>query len=323
MTKKTKKSKTSQISQDEQTLEKELSDNIEIVSFSREEKVSKKNIVDLLKEKTSKRNIALVPKPIKFIKSINKKKFPKDENKLLKNTEGNIIEVQNVSKYYVSNNIATRVLNDVSLSIKNGELILIYGISGGGKSTLLNLISGLDRPTKGNVIVCDNNLPYLTNSQLTKFRRNHVSFIFQSYNLLSNLSSYDNVMTGAYLQKDPERKVDIPDLFKKFNMQDEINKFPAQLSGGQQQRVSIMRALVKNTELVFADEPTGALDEDTTKMVLNVLWDLNKNNKTTVVMVSHNPGMAKMADRVITMRNGKVAKVDINTNPIHPDKLEL
>lgn len=287
------------------------------------EKVTTENVFDILDRDSDKKNIVVPRKVLKMLKRAEKHHRHGDEHKDDKNTPSKVIEVKNVSKYYINGNIVTRVLKDVSIDVNKGELMLIFGVSGGGKSTLLNLISGLDRPSKGQVVVCNKNLPYLTTVRLTEFRRDHVSFIFQNYNLLENLSAYDNVETGAYLQKDPSKKVDIVELFKKFGMEEEIYKFPAQMSGGQQQRVSIMRALAKNAEIVFADEPTGALDEETTKVVLDMLYRINKETGATVVMVSHNPVMAAMADRVIHVVNGHIEKVQVNEHPTPPDQIKL
>ncbi|WP_318024533.1 ABC transporter ATP-binding protein [Mycoplasmopsis columbinasalis] len=247
-------------------------------------------------------------------------KRKKDKNALLSNQEDNIIDVQNVTKYYTNGLIVNKILDNLSVSIKKGEILLIFGVSGGGKSTLLNLISGLDRANSGDVVVCNKNLTYLSNAKLTRFRRDHVSFIFQSYNLLGNLTAYDNAETGAYLQKDKSKRPDISQLFRDFELEEEMHKFPSQMSGGQQQRVSIIRALAKNAEIVFADEPTGALDTATSRIVLNTLYELNKKNNTTVIMVSHDPKIKPMATRVITIAEGKIKDIWVNDKPLHPQE---
>ncbi|AGM22235.1 ABC transporter ATP-binding protein [Mesomycoplasma hyopneumoniae 168-L] len=167
-------------------------------------------------------------------------------------------------------------------------------------------MSGLDRATEGEIIVDSVNLAYLKNGELTKFRRQNVSFIFQSYNLLGNINGYDNVQVGAYLQKDKSKVLDIEQLFAEFELDDIKFKFPSQMSGGQQQRISILRALVKNAKLIFADEPTGALDEANTNIVLRALKYINKKYKTTIVMVSHDPAMESLADLIIKLKNGKL-----------------
>ncbi|MCU4706739.1 ABC transporter ATP-binding protein [Mycoplasma sp. CSL7503-lung] len=286
------------------------------------QKITRKNVFEVL-DSDSKNSKMIVDRAIarKLNRAANKRR-PKDEFKTLKNDPGKIIEVRNVSKYYLSGNTVTRVLKNVSLSINKGEFVMIFGKSGGGKSTLLNLISGLDRPSRGNIIVSDTNLPYLSDLQLTLFRRKNVSFIFQNYNLLQNLSGYDNVETGAYLQKNKEKRLDIDQLFKDFDMEDVKNKYPSQMSGGQQQRISILRALSKNSDIIFADEPTGALDDKTTKLVLSYLYDINKKYGITIVMVTHNQYIERIADKVIHVRNGKIAGETVNSNPTHPNLLE-
>ncbi|WP_322949922.1 ABC transporter ATP-binding protein [Mycoplasmopsis cynos] len=284
-------------------------------------KITKKNVFDVLDEEGGL-EIVVDRYIAKKLHNAAKRKRYKDEFISLKNSNKNIIEVQNVSKYYLSGNSVTKVLRNVSAEIKQGEFVMIFGKSGSGKSTLLNLISGLDRPSKGNVVVCDTNLPYLSDWQLTLFRRKHVSFIFQNYNLLQNLSGYDNVQTGAYLQKDKNKKLDIHELFSEFGMDDVKNKYPSQMSGGQQQRISILRALAKNSSIIFADEPTAALDEQTTQLVLNYLFEINRKYKTTIVMVTHNPHIANIASKIITVKNGKIKSVVENKFPKHPKDLE-
>ena len=242
----------------------------------------------------------------KEIKKANNKKRKKDKNHSLINQETNIIDIKNLNKYYVTGGNSTKVLTDLNLSIKTGEFVILFGKSGSGKTTLLNLMSGLDRPTSGDLIVCNQNLPYLSSTQLTTFRRENLAFIFQSYNLLTNLSGYDNVETGVYLQKDKSKKQDITKMFEDFDLIDVIHKYPSQMSGGQQQRISILRALAKNSEIIFADEPTGALDKKTSKIVLELLRKINKELGKTIIMVSHDPDVAKYATRVIKLSKSKI-----------------
>ncbi|WP_051521870.1 ABC transporter ATP-binding protein [Mycoplasma leonicaptivi] len=284
-------------------------------------KINKKNVFEILDSEDNSNRLQVDSYIARKLRKASNKKRPKDEFFNKTNSEGNIIEVQGVSKYYLSGNIVSRVLKNVSLEIKKGEFVMIFGKSGGGKSTLLNLISGLDRPSRGNVIVCDTNLPYLSDNKLTLFRRAHISFIFQNYNLLQNLNGFDNVKTGGYLQKDPAKKLNIDDLFKEFGLEEIKDKYPSQMSGGQQQRISILRALAKNSEIIFADEPTAALDEQTTSLVLSYLFDINKKYNTTIVMVTHNPHIANIADKIVYVKNGKIKDVKINNNPLHPSTL--
>lgn len=231
----------------------------------------------------------------------------------LTNTADNIIEIKNLQKNYLAGTIITPVLKNLSLDIKTGEFTVLYGKSGSGKSTLLNIMSGLDRAQKGSILVAGKNLRCLSDSKLTLFRRENVSFIFQSYNLLKSLSGYDNVLTGAYLQKDKSKLLDIDELFKEFEIEEIKHKFPSQMSGGQQQRISILRALIKNSKIIFADEPTGALDSNTAKIVLKMLKDINKKYNTTIVMVSHDADIASLAHKVIYLKNGLIDEVKIQT----------
>lgn len=246
---------------------------------------------------------------LKQYKLANDKPRKKDGLEKEKNTEGNIVEVSDVKKTYLSGNVATDVLKGISFSIKKGEIAILYGKSGSGKSTLLNIISALDRPTSGKVIVNDVNLPYLSNSKQTLFRRNNISFIFQNYNLLQNLNSYDNVETGAYLQKDKAKHLDIKKLFKDFDLEQCMFKYPSQMSGGQQQRVSILKAIAKNADILVADEPTGALDEKTGQIVLKILQEINRDYGTTIIIVSHDPDVAQMADKVIYLELGHIKDI--------------
>ncbi|TPR54678.1 ABC transporter ATP-binding protein [Metamycoplasma neophronis] len=246
---------------------------------------------------------------LKKFKKANDKPRKKDKNFNLKNTDDNVVEVIDVKKTYLSGNVATDVLKGVTFQIKRGEIAILYGKSGSGKSTLLNIISALDRPTSGEIIVNNVNLPYLSDSKQTLFRRDNISFIFQNYNLLQNLNSYDNVETGAFLQKDKSKHLNIKQLFKDFDLEECMYKYPSQMSGGQQQRVSILRAIAKNSEILVADEPTGALDEKTGLTVLKILQQINRDYGTTIIVVSHDPDVAKMADKVIYLELGHIKEI--------------
>ncbi|QZE12066.1 ABC transporter ATP-binding protein [Mycoplasma sp. Ms02] len=292
------------------------------MKFKKEKvKISRHNVFEILDGESSHIVKDLDKRTIKAIKKANKKKRKKDDSISLKNNEDYIIECTNVSKYYLSGTTATKVLRDIDFKVKKGEIIVIFGKSGSGKSTLLNLISGLDRPSKGNVVVADTNLPYLSDNELTKFRRENVSFIFQNYNLLQNINGYDNVETGAYLNKSKPTKERIEELFKVYEVDGVMDKYPSQMSGGQQQRISILRALIKDSQIIFADEPTGALDEATTRIVLTSLFEENKAKNTTIVMVSHNPAIEPMADRIVFVKEGKITGIKHNQNPVHPKDL--
>ncbi|MBN4089311.1 ABC transporter ATP-binding protein [Mycoplasma enhydrae] len=251
----------------------------------------------------------LDPGTLKKYKLANNKPRKKDGQEKQKNTEGYIVEVEDVKKTYLSGNVATDVLKGATFKIKKGEMVVLHGKSGSGKSTLLNIISALDRPTSGTVIVNDVNLPYLSDSKQTSFRRKNISFIFQNYNLLQNLNSYDNVETGSYLQDDKSKHLNIKKLFKDFDLEECMYKYPSQMSGGQQQRVSILRALAKNSDILVADEPTGALDEKTGLIVLKILQEINRDYGTTIIIVSHDPDVAQLADKVIYLELGQIKNI--------------
>lgn len=277
--------------------------NVETKSFTMT------NYVDDLYGDTNEQTLVLQvnSSETRKIKRKNNHKRKKDENKNMENSDNNIIEVKNIKKYYLTNKReAAVVLNDLSLEIERGDFVVLFGKSGSGKSTLLNIISGLDRATEGHVVVKDTNLPYLSNSELTKFRRENVSFIFQQYHLLNNITGYENVETGMVLQKDKNNKIDINQMFKEFELEEVIHKYPSQMSGGQQQRVSILRAIAKNSEIIFADEPTGALDKKTSDIVMNLLQRINKEQGKTIIMVSHDPDVVRYAKRKIVLNKGKI-----------------
>lgn len=267
------------------------------------------------KEKESKRVKKLSQKDgqdailLKEIRTQNKN--PKGE-KLLENTEGNIIDVRKINKYYTSGSNIFHILKDVSFEIKRGEFVVILGPSGSGKTTLLNVLSGLDRSTNGEIIINGTNLSALKNKELTTFRRNNVGFVFQSYNLLAELNAYDNAVMGRQLQIDGNKRLDVKDLFKRVGLEGHEKKVISELSGGQLQRVSIVRALSKNPDIIFADEPTGALDSKTSEKVLELFSEINKKYKTTIIFVTHDENVTKLANKVIHVNDGK-AKVEKRT----------
>lgn len=217
-----------------------------------------------------------------------------------------IIELKNVNKYYVSGNNIYHILKNINLSIERGKFIVIYGQSGTGKSTLLNVISGLDRATEGDVIVNGVNLSSLKDHQLTNFRRHHVGFIFQSYNLLSDLNARDNARMGQVLQKDKTKIISIEQLFSDMGIADLLHQDIRNLSGGQQQRVAIARALAKNPQLIFADEPTGSLDSVSSQKVIALLKNLNRKYGTTIIVVTHDHSYKQVADQVLEVKDGEV-----------------
>lgn len=233
-----------------------------------------------------------------------------------------IIELNNVEKSYITGEIEYKILKGINLKISRGQNIVILGPSGSGKTTLLNIISGLDKVSSGDVFVDGYNLTLLKDSDLTKFRRDNVGFIFQQYNLLTNLTAKENAEIGENLAKNKNRDMSIEDIFETIGMENELNKYPHQLSGGQQQRVSIARAISKNPSILFCDEPTGALDEEMGKKVLSILQLINKKYGTTIITVTHNPNIAKTADLVIHVKNGKISQTQINSHPKDPKDID-
>ncbi|PQP78563.1 ABC transporter ATP-binding protein [Spiroplasma sp. ChiS] len=233
-----------------------------------------------------------------------------------------VIELVNVKKSYITGEVETPVLKGIDLKLEKGDFIVILGPSGSGKTTLLNIISGLDKVSSGDVFVIGYNLSLLKDVDLTKFRRDNVGFIFQQYNLLTNLTAKENAEVGENLSKNKNKDMTIKDIFKTIGMEEQMNKYPHQMSGGQQQRVSIARALAKNPDILFGDEPTGALDEEMGRKVLEILVDVNKKYKTTVIIVTHNPNIADIANTVIHVRNGLIDQIKKNAHPKKPSEID-
>ncbi|MDE5651482.1 MAG: ABC transporter ATP-binding protein [Ureaplasma sp.] len=256
------------------------------------------------------------------IKQINKLNKPHNgpKNIEFKNPE-NIIELSNVCKYFTNGYIVNKILNDINLEIKKGDFVIILGPSGSGKTTLMNIISGLDRASSGVTNVCGTNLINLKDSELTKFRKKNVGYVFQQYGLLPNLTVKENVEVGSDLQEDKSKRLNLEEVLKSFDMWQHKDKFPYQLSGGQQQRVSIARAFAKNPTILFGDEPTGAIDEDMSKMVIKEFVNINKKYQTTVIIVTHNPIFAGLGDLVIKFKSGAIASIERNKNPKSVDEL--
>ncbi len=214
-----------------------------------------------------------------------------------------LIELKDVCKEYKSGKIRNSVLNNINLAIEKGEIIVILGPSGSGKTTLLNVISGLDRISSGKIMYDGKNISKYSDIRMTKFRKKRLGFIFQTYNLLEHLNVYENVLVGSSLGK---KNVDVDKIIDTVGLLKHKKKYMYQLSGGEQQRVSIARALAKMPDVMFCDEPTGALDEKTGKIVLKSLVDANNKLKTTMIIVTHNPGIAQIGDVVIRMNSGKI-----------------
>ncbi len=223
-----------------------------------------------------------------------------------------ILEAKHLQKNYEAGSNVVKAIDDFNLTVYRGELLVVLGPSGAGKTTLLNLIGGMDVPTSGELYVNGEDIAKYTSKQLTDFRRNSVGFVFQFYNLMPNLTAKENVELASELKKDsysPEESL------IKVGLGDRMDNFPAQLSGGEQQRVSIARAVCKNPDIILCDEPTGALDYSTGKMILQLLQDFCRNENKTVIIVTHNSALADMGDRVVHIKNGHIENIGINENP--------
>ena len=226
--------------------------------------------------------------------------------------------LKDVIKEFPSGDGVSRVLKGINLDIYKNEFVVVLGESGCGKSTMMNIIGGMDFLTDGKLIIEGKDFSHPSDADMTMFRRKYVGFVFQSYNLMPNLTALENVQFVAELVDDP---MPAEEAIEKVGLKDRSNNYPGQLSGGQQQRVSIARAIVKKPKLILADEPTAALDYTTSIEVLKVIEDIVKTNGTTVMMVTHNPEIAKMADRVVKVRNGRIASIKKNMRPLHAEEL--
>lgn len=220
-----------------------------------------------------------------------------------------LIEFKNVTKEYQIGEVPIKALDGVDFSISEGEFVVVLGASGAGKSTILNILGGMDTATSGQVFVGGQEITQLSEKKLTEYRGGKVGFVFQFYNLIPNLNALENVEFAAEVCED---HLDAQDILHKVGLSDRIQNFPSQLSGGEQQRVAIARAVAKNPLLLLCDEPTGALDYVTGKSVLKLLQDLNTETKKCVVLVTHNSAIAPMADKIIKVKSGKIESVMIN-----------
>lgn len=222
------------------------------------------------------------------------------------------IEVSHETKRYQSGNTEILANNDVSFTVEKGELVVILGSSGAGKSTLLNILGGMDMASEGSVVIDGNDIAAYNTHQLTDYRRTDVGFVFQFYNLVSNLTAKENVELASQIVRDA---ADPEDVLASVGLADRMANFPAQLSGGEQQRVAIARAVAKNPKILLCDEPTGALDYRTGKQVLQILEDMSRRRGATVIIVTHNAAIAPIADRVIRMHDARVQSVETNASP--------
>lgn len=229
------------------------------------------------------------------------------------------VELKDVTKTYRMGETAVDALSGMSFEIEEGELVVILGPSGAGKTTLLNLLGGMDTLTTGEISVAGVSLAKLNSRQLTMFRRHDVGFVFQFYNLMPNLTARENIELATEICKNA---MSPDEALKLVGLTDRAGNFPAQLSGGEQQRVSIARAVAKNPKILLCDEPTGALDYGTGKLVLGLLRDMCRDEKKTVIIVTHNSALKDMADRVVYIKNGKAEKVEINSSPKAVEDIE-
>ena len=230
-----------------------------------------------------------------------------------------LIELKNVSRVYKSGEHEQKALNEVNLNLDEGKFVVILGPSGAGKSTLLNLLGGLDSPTSGTIIVDGKDISKLSNDELADYRASTVGFVFQFYNLIPTLTVKENV---ELVKSIAPKAFPAEKMLDEVGLKDHLHNFPAELSGGEQQRVSIARALAKNPQILLCDEPTGALDSETGALVLKLLLKMARDYGKTIIVVTHNQNIAKMADRIIRVKNGKIKSVEDQTEPLSVDEVD-
>ena len=229
------------------------------------------------------------------------------------------VKLENVRKIYQMGEVEIRAVDGIDFEIGKGEFVVIVGPSGAGKTTVLNILGGMDTATSGKVLVDGNDVAQYTNRQLIGYRREDIGFVFQFYNLVPNLTALENVELALQICKEP---LDAKTVLEEVGLGERLNNFPAQLSGGEQQRVSIARALAKNPKLLLCDEPTGALDYNTGKAILKLLQDTCRNKGMTVIVITHNSALAPLADRVIHFKNGRVESMEMNAHPVPVETIE-
>lgn len=235
-----------------------------------------------------------------------------------KHTE-DFVKLEHVTKVYKMGEVEIRAVDGIDFSIAKGEFVVIVGPSGAGKTTVLNILGGMDTATSGSVLVDKNDIAKYSPKKLIGYRRDDIGFVFQFYNLIPNLTALENVELALQICKNP---LDARTVLEDVGLGERLNNFPAQLSGGEQQRVSIARALAKNPKLLLCDEPTGALDYNTGKAILKLLQDTCREKGMTVIVITHNSAIAPMADRVIHIKNGKVSAMEMNEHPVPVETIE-
>lgn len=229
------------------------------------------------------------------------------------------VKLQDITKIYKMGEIEIRAADNISFSIDKGEFVVIVGPSGAGKTTVLNILGGMDTATSGILLVDGDEITAYNPRRLTEYRREDIGFVFQFYNLVPNLTALENVELALQICRDP---LDARKVMEEVGLGDRLNNFPAQLSGGEQQRVSIARALAKNPKLLLCDEPTGALDYNTGKAILKLLQNMCRERGMTVIVITHNQAIAPMADRLIHIKNGQVSQMELNEHPVSIDDIE-
>ena len=229
------------------------------------------------------------------------------------------IEFKDVSKIYTMGEVEIKAIDDVSFEVEKGEFVVVLGASGAGKTTILNILGGMDTSSKGQVMIDGKDIAKYNDTQLCDYRRYDIGFVFQFYNLVQNLTAKENVELAIQICKDPLNPSSVLEM---VGLKDRMDNFPSQLSGGEQQRVAIARAVAKNPKLLLCDEPTGALDYVTGKQVLKVLQDMSFKYGMTVIMITHNAALAGMAQKVIHVRSGKIEKIELNEHPMDIDNIE-
>lgn len=229
------------------------------------------------------------------------------------------IVLENVRKMYRMGEVTIHALDGIDFTIKEGEFVVIVGPSGAGKTTVLNILGGMDTATEGNVYVDETDIAKLNERQITKYRRDDIGFVFQFYNLVQNLTAKENVELASQICQSP---LPAQEILREVGLENRSDNFPAQLSGGEQQRVAIARALAKNPKLLLCDEPTGALDYLTGKAILKLLQDTCRERKMTVIVITHNSALTPMADRVIKIKNGQVSRIIENETPVSVETIE-
>lgn len=229
------------------------------------------------------------------------------------------IEIKNIKKHFGEGESRVEVLKGIDIEIEKGEFCVLLGPSGSGKSTLLNIIGGIDAADEGYISINGEKTADMNEKALTLYRRKHLGYIFQMYNLIPNLNIKENIEVGAYLSDNP---LDVDDLLKTLGLYEHRHKLPNQLSGGQQQRTAIGRAIVKNPDILLCDEPTGALDYNTSKEILQLIEDVNKKYGNTIIMVTHNDAIKQMADRVVKLRDGMIRKNYLNETKLTAEELD-